>query len=290
MDSKIRARFYQVDNVQVGDAMLNDALTSLWQMPNRETYEDIFGGIRLRLERFDNNRNTAGNGFIDGELVRQQTENIPPIAPQSAPLEGQNLPLGHRCAFRYHLATRVVLLESRPNGVTPIRLDGLVKARLAPHRGYFLSPVITEAALQRLRNGTPRRVKFRVARPAEMAVVEGDQRNIEDNLARMANNFGGLTVETSVGFPRGDREGILSMNSINDLITWAGGNRDHVEKVEVKISEEPEPIDVFSEQMKVSSVLNLENLDVDANYIERQNLLRTSFNAHLPTIQRLYQQ
>jgi ABC-type ATPase with predicted acetyltransferase domain len=66
--------------------------------------------------------------------------------------------------------------------------------------------------------------------------------------------------------------------------------RGRAEIVEVKISEEPEPIDVFSEQMKVSSVLNLENLDVDANYIERQNLLRTSFNAHLPTIQRLYQQ
>lgn len=78
------------------------------------------------------------------------------------------------------------------------------------------------------------------------------------------------------------------MSAIGDLIRWAGGNRDHVQKVEIKISEEPEPIDVFSEQMKTSGVLNLENLDVDANYSARRSLLRTAFQDHLPAIRRLY--
>lgn len=207
MDSKIRARFYQVGNAQVGDHTFGDALTALWHLPDRETYQQIAGGVRLRLERFDNNRNTAGEGFFDGELVRQQVENIPPRAPQSAPLQGQNEPLGHRCAFRYHHDTRVVLLESRPNGVTPIRLDGLVKAKLAPHRGYFLSPVITEAALQMLRNGTPRRVKFRVAQPSQMGAVEGDPTEIEDNLARMAKNFGGTDHRNVCRIPKRQQRG-----------------------------------------------------------------------------------
>jgi len=78
------------------------------------------------------------------------------------------------------------------------------------------------------------------------------------------------------------------MGALGELIRWAGGNRDHVEKVEIKIAEEPEPIDVFSEQMKTSSVLNLENLDVDANYEARRSLLRSAFQEHLPAIRRLY--
>lgn len=288
MDATIRARFYQVENVQNGDATLFDALHQLWGHPTRTSYEDIFGGIRVRIERFEPDPGVVGEGFVDGEFVRQQTENIPPVAEQNEPLEGQNRPLGHRCAFRYHAASNIILLESRPSGVTPIRVDGLIKVKLAPHRGFFLSPVMTEAALHRLRNGTPRRVTFRVAQPADMQSVEGDERAIEENLTRMANNFGGLTVETSIGFPRGNRDGVLDMASIGRYIRWATGNRNHVEKYEVKISEEHEPIDVFSEQLKVVETMNLENLDVDANYDARRGLLRRAFNTYMPVIQRLY--
>ena len=80
----------------------------LWNHPQREVYQDVAGGIRLRLERFDSNINTAGRGFVDGEFVRQQTDNIPPVARQGSPLEGQDVPLGHRCAFRYHPDTGVL--------------------------------------------------------------------------------------------------------------------------------------------------------------------------------------
>lgn len=288
MDATIRAKFYQVENVKSGDATLYDALHRLWAHPNRPTYKDVFGGIRVRIERFESEPSITGEGFVDGEFVRQQTENIPPVAEQGAPLEGQDRPLGHRCAFRYHAATNVLLLESRPNGVTPIRMDGLVRVRLSPHKGFFLSPVLTEAALYRLRNGTPRRVTFRVARPADMASVEGDMRDIQENLTRFTNNFHGLSVEVSVGFPKGNRDGILSPRAITRAVPWATENRSHVEKFEVKISEEDDPIDVFAEQLKIVKTLNLENMNVDAKYEARRSLLRTAFNDYLPVIQRTY--
>ena len=288
MDARIRGKFYQVENVGNGDATFYEAMHLLWDHPERTAYVEIYGGIRVRLERFSGEPEIAGEGFIEGEFVRQQTENIPPIANQNAELEGQENPLGHRCAFRYHAGTNTLLLESRPYGVTAIRMDGLVKVRLAPHRGFFLSPVLTEAAIERLRNGTPRKVSFRVANPANMEAVEGDERSIEENLTRMANNFGGLTVETSVGFPRGALDRSLNPNRIIQAIKWAAGNRDHVEKFEVKISEEEDPINIFAEQMKASARMDLENLDVDANYEVRRQYFRRTFDANLPDILRLY--
>jgi len=290
MDSVIRARFYQVENFTNGQATLFDALHQLWNHPQREVYEDIFGGIRVRIERFETDNEVVGNDFVAGEFVRQQTENIPPIAPQGGPLEGQENPLGHRSAFRYHARSGILLLESRQSGLTPIRVDGLVKARLSGHQGYYLSPVVTEDAMHRLRNGTPRRVQFRVARPEDMQIVEGDDRMIGENLSRMANNFGGLVVETSVGFPPGNRDGHLNLSAINRAVRWATGNRDHVEKFKVKISEEEEPIDVFAEQLKVTETLTLENLDVERNYNARRDLLARGFNAYMPLIQRNYMQ
>ncbi|MEQ8897454.1 MAG: hypothetical protein RID23_10190 [Roseovarius sp.] len=226
MDANIKARFYQVDNVGAQDATLFECLHDLWNHPNRSEYETIFGDARVRLESFENNPAIVGEGFIDGEFVRQQTDNIPPFAEQGQPLEGNVRPLGHRCAFRYFAELNVLLLESRREAVTPVRMDALVKVRLRPHRGFFLSPVLSQAALERLRNGTPRRVTFRVARPADMNVVEDENLGLEENLARLQNHFGGPNIEVTASWPRGNRDGILNQNAISRTIRWATGNRD----------------------------------------------------------------
>lgn len=288
MDAKIKARFYQVENVGKDDATLFDCLHQLWDHPNRTAYETIYGDARVRIENFGSDPAALGDGFIDGEFVRQQTENIPPFAEQGQPLEGNIRPLGHRCAFRYHAQLNVLLLESRREAVTPVRMDALVKARLNPHRGFYLSPVLSQTALEKLRNGTPRRVTFRVARPADMQVVEGEDLGLEDNLARLQNHFEGPNIEVTAGWPRGNRDGILSQNAIARTIRWATGNRDHVEKLQVKINEEPDAIDIFSEQLKVVDVLDLDSENVERNYAARRAFLAQSFNDHLAILRRLY--
>lgn len=289
MDAKIKARFYQVENVEHGNATLFDCLHQLWAHPRRSEYETVLGGARVRIENFENDPVVVGQGFIDGEFVRQQTDNIPPFAEQGQPLDGNVRPLGHRCAFRYHAELNVLLLESRREAVTPIRIDALVKARLNPHQGFFLSPVLSQAALEKLRNGTPRRVTFRVARPAEMEIVEGEGLGLEENLARLQNHFGGPNIEVTASWPQGNRDGILSMSAITQVIQWATGNRDHVEKLQVKISEEPDAIDIFSEQLKAVETLSLDNDNVEKNYQTRRDFLARCFNDHLLILRRLYQ-
>jgi hypothetical protein len=288
MDARIKARFYQIENVGNGDAPLFDCLHQLWGHARRDEYETIYGDARVRIENFENDIDIVGQDFLDGEFVRQQTDNIPPIAEQGQPLEGNVRPLGHRCAFRYHAQLNILLLESRREAVTPVRMDALVKARLNPHRGFFLSPVLSQAALTKLQNGTPRRVTFRVARPADMAVVEGEDLGLEENLARLQNHFGGPNIEVTASWPRGNRDGVLSQNAIAQTIRWATGNREHVQKLQVKINEEPDAIDIFSEQLKAVEVLKLDNDNVENNYKTRRDFLARSFSDHLPILRRLY--
>lgn len=288
MDKEIKARFYQVENANRSDATFFDCLHQLWEHDRRTEYQEIYGGVRLRIENFESLPKAAGQGFVDGEFVRQQTDNIPPIAEQGRPLQGNATPLGHRCAFRYHAELNVLLLESRREAVTPSRMDAFVKARLPPHHGFFLNPVLSRAALENLRNGTPRRVTFRVARPASMAMAEDEALGLEENLARLQNYFGGPNVEVTASWPRGTRDGTLNAKALRRFIQWGMGNRDHVEKLEVKISEEKEPIDVFSEQLKASEVIDIDSQNVAKNYAARREFLARTFNERLPKLKKIY--
>lgn len=118
--------------------------------------------------------------------------------------------------------------------------------------------------------------------------MEGEELGIEENLARLQNHFGGPNIEVTASWPRGNRDGILNMNSLRETIRWATGNQGHVESFRVKISEEVDPIDIFSEQLKAVEVLDLDNENVEANYATRRDFLARSFRDHLPLLRRLY--
>ena len=128
MDLKTKARFFQIENVNAHDAGFFDCLTQLWNHPDRTDYHEIFSDVRVRLERFSADDELPN--FYDGEFVRQQTNNLPPLAHDSEELVGHNDPLGHRCAFRYHTVSGVVLLESKAQSVTPTRIEGLIRSRI----------------------------------------------------------------------------------------------------------------------------------------------------------------
>lgn len=208
MDRKVRARFYQVINIANGQSTFFDALGQLWAHPEKDSYAEIVGGLRVRIERFE--RAPENNGMYDGEFVRQQTDNIPPRAADDGPLEPQDDPLGHRVAFRYWPEMSVILLEVRRGAVSPAAINGLAKRRLNNHRGFFFDPTLSETALERLRGGTPRRFEMRVAKPADIVAVEHEDNEIEQNLAQLQNVFSGPNIEIAVSWPRGNRDGVLS--------------------------------------------------------------------------------
>jgi hypothetical protein len=285
LDRTVCARFYQVQNLEGRDRTFFDCLNTIWNAADREGWTELAGEVRVKLLRFAEAEDSAD--FVEGEFIRQQRNHIPPIAPDQGPLENLDRPLGHRCAFRYHAVLGVLLLENRREAVTPSRINLLISKKIQRHKGFHISPCLTENALDRLRGGTPRAVRFRVARPADMAVAEGDPLQIEENLGRLANLFGGPNVEVRVSWPRGNQDGMLSRRAVRRLVDWSAANRNHVEKLRIKILEEEDPIDILSEQIKVEKTLDLPPR-IDENYEIRRTFLRQSFQEHYRLIERLY--
>lgn len=289
MDRIVRARFYQVEAVEAQNNpdSFSVCLQNLWNRPDRAEYQDLGHEILVRLERFA--VDPRDGDFLSGEFVRQQTDNIPPVAAPGQPLVGNANPLGHRCAFRYHIPTGIILLESKREATTPGRINAFLRKILRGHRGFFMSPALTESALQRLREGTPRRVSLRVARP-NIDMVDNPNLPLERSIDQLANFFEGPSIEVSSGFPRGQRDGVLNVRNIMRAFRWARDEVGYVERFSVKISEEPEPIDLFAEQMKIDQVLDLDSVNVERNYDVRSAFLSDGFRANLPAIRHVYGQ
>lgn len=286
MDKLVKARFYQAENISSTQITFFDCLQQLWLAEDREDYTDIGYGVKVRLERFT--PNTDNDGFVEGEFVRQQEDNVPPTALNGEPLAGSDEPIGHRCAFRYLPIHSVLLLESRREAVTPSRIHGLTKQRIPKHQGFYISPLLSETAIARLREGTPRKLRMRVARPADVTHIEGDELQIEENLERFQNILGAPNIEISAAFPHTNREGALNRNGVQKFIDWAVGNRGNVEHLSIKILEESDPIDIFSEQIRIQEDLELDSMNVDEHYIVRRDFLRRGFRDYLPIIERIY--
>lgn len=94
MDRVVRARFYQVRLVNERQTSFYDCLKALWEHPNRVTYQDLGGGTHVRIERWHESDGVHEVGFVAGEFVRQQTDNIPPVAEGGKPLRENLSPLG----------------------------------------------------------------------------------------------------------------------------------------------------------------------------------------------------
>ncbi|TGN68049.1 hypothetical protein E4L95_02710 [Paracoccus liaowanqingii] len=285
MDRIVRGRFYQVEPIEAGAEAFGACLTALWAKADRAVYQDLGYGAFVQIERYAEDRQDPD--FVAGEFVRQQTDNIPPVAAAGAPLVGNSNPLGHRSAFRFHIPTNILLVEVRQAAVTVARINGLLKACARGHRGFLFSPCLTENAIQRLRDGTPKRVSMRVARPSALK-GESASMSLEDNLAGLQEFFGGPSIEITSGFPRGNRDGTLNVKNLLRAVGWGAERREHVEKIEVKIQEEPNPIDLFSEQMKIESTLDLDSLNVAKNYDVRDAFLSAGFRVRMPEILRMY--
>lgn len=283
MDRFVKARFYQIEALEENACSFHDCLLDLWARPDRTAYHDLGHGAHIRIERCA--ADPQNPDFIAGEFVRQQVDNIPPVAPAGAPLAGNANPLGHRCAFRFHKPTNILLLESRREAITAGRTVAFVKAKMRGHRGFNVTPCLSEGALDRLREGTPRKITMRVARPSEL-YAEAPDNSLAENLAGLQEFFRGPSIEISSGWPRGNRDGVLK--NVLDAVRYGTANRANVKKISVKLDEDKYPIDVFSEQMMIENLLDLDSENVERNYTERAAFLHAGFRTNLAVIVRLY--
>lgn len=97
MDRNSRVTFWQPQIAGEDPRSLGDILLAASGALDSTSYTPCSGGVRVRIERV-----TEHEEHLQGDFVRQQTEGLPPFAPEGQPLQSHNNPLGHRVAWAYY--------------------------------------------------------------------------------------------------------------------------------------------------------------------------------------------
>jgi hypothetical protein len=151
-----------------------------------------------------------------------------------------------------------------------------------------MDPCLSSDALERIRTGSPRKVEMRVARPSDLAHVDPNLSAVEESLSALQQFVDGQVVDLSVGFERSERDALLNKDRLLRLFGWAAGNRANVSKFKIKIEEEGDAIDMFSERLDHRGTVTLDPNDLDAAYQERIDFVRAAFKANRQDLDALY--
>jgi hypothetical protein len=166
MDAKVVARFFRVSERPAATVPdFPDLL--LAQIPVTLTARErvLTDGVTLRVEDCK-----PSGDVIEGEFCRIQTANLPPSAgPQGlTPVELKDgHGLGHMAAFRYHLPTRVLLLQTNSLSASIPRISEYLAA-LNASAIYFMRPVLTQDAWDRFTKKPIRAMQVAFASPANL--------------------------------------------------------------------------------------------------------------------------
>ncbi|MGR3514103.1 MAG: DUF6731 family protein [Paracoccaceae bacterium] len=283
VDRNIRILFWQPNPIDENDLAFGDSIDLISSQPDLINYTECNGGLHIRVERV-----SFQEGVCEGDFVRQQVDNIPPIAQEALPLQANPNPIGHRAAFRYSIDQNVLAIQSARPGVSVSAVNSYVRRRIRGHKGFFMDPCLTQDALARIREGSPRKVEMRVARPTDLAQVDPNLNGLEDSLANLQEFVDGQIVNISVGFDRSEREALLNRRRLLQLVGWADDNRVQVQKMRIKIEEESEPIDMLAERLDARGKIELDPDDLDAAYESRIQFVRDACEAHGEVIAALY--
>lgn len=280
MDARVSARFYRV-TPPAGAVDFHQLLLAEMKKPlagNRE--KPLGSGVTLRVEHC-----VEANGFLEGQFCRVQTLNVPPQADENGltPIALGKGGLGHLAAFRYHLDSRVMLLQQNIQSATPHRV-GLYVAGNNPAHIFHLEPILSEDAWERFQNRNTRSFAVRFAGAENLAALDDEGISAAQGAKLIAEAYDGVqvTIEVSVGRSRQRR---LSPDRVlEDLARIVGLGA--AERVTAKLEGEDEPVDLLHEHLRVTEDLDLAADDPNANYAARKNFLERGFLSCAPALAR----
>ncbi|MPZ36367.1 MAG: hypothetical protein GEV13_36380 [Rhodospirillales bacterium] len=289
MDAKVAARFFRVS--ERPDATVpefSDLLLS--QMPVTLTARErvLTDGVVLRLEDCK-----PSGDVIEGEFCRIQTANLPPSAgPQGlAPVELKDgHGLGHMAAFRYHLPTRVLLLQTNSLNASISRISEYVAA-LNASGVYFMRPVLTQDAWDRFTQKPIRSMQVAFASPANLEGIDKIDLPALAGAKMLAEAYDGVTVEITVSVGK-KRKSQLDAEAVKTTLMSILGLGKGLRKARVQTGGDPEDhergINFLKEHMRIRKELTLPEKDHAGNYEIRRAFLREGMDDKLAHLNELY--
>lgn len=265
----MKAYFYKVIKHKDADDCLDTCLENLQNnfFVDEGHYEEC-DGRGYRIERFKRNPD-----YCTGDFVKQQKDDIPPQAADGKPLKPSNIPLGHLTAFLYLYKSNVLIIQGNRSGISAASMFRLIQSKLS-HSGFDCTPLLSQATVDDLLDGTTRNITVKFAAPENLSAVESDGSDLQ-NLDRMRRMFGAPSMEISCGFDT-PKEGGLNNTKIAGFIKNLYNSPLQTRKIQVK-QEGAELLDLLGKKHTYTESIVLNASNMDNYYITRKTFLERAY-------------
>lgn len=242
---------------------------------------------RVRLERL-----VQEGEWYEGEVVRKQTDNIPPEAEVEGLKPSRAQSVGHSAAFRFNPALKLLVLEKNSSGMTLNRFLRYLKT-FNPSARYTANPIANEDVWERFGRMKPKRFSVTLASVTNPEAVEGAVGAVLSSGKRLKEALNAPTIHISVregGLPDGMNKGAVSQ-IISGLLDH---NNEGYQVTSLSVQGEDEEEDggevlnFLDDILKDVGEVPLNDLTVDQAFEARIVFLRACYAQHVDYITSYY--
>lgn len=286
MDRSVTVRYFRIEVAHGARTFSQavDAAFGLGASPHlrERTVRTV---ARVRLETRTRRRN-----LLLGEVVRVQTENIPPEAQQGGLVPLAIGGLGHSVAFCFDEQSSVIAVQFDPRGVSlGLMLDYL--AVVSPGAGFIYKPIVNDDAWERYNRGEPRTLTLSIAAPQQIERLDGIPGSVLSVSKRLAEITQApiVTVQVAMGHSKGS----LFKDAVDQIIQRfsSEGEESGVRDLSVRSKADGLPadeIDFLRDLARDQETLELSSDDHDTNLQTRWSFIERSFAPRLDTLREMY--
>lgn len=233
----------------------------------------VRGDIRLRIERLEEEE----VGIFSGELTRMQTTNYPSeVHPDGVRPLGVEAPLGHSIAFRYRVDPSVLIIQYEPRIASPGKFMEYLSLKFQDAK-YSLLPKLRIDQMRRFLDGETRKVKIRLASPADLVDLEGPAAAVADSFRSLGAAYEApeLTIELSMGRRSGGLADSVKEMVQNIIVRSADIDLRSLRATTQNEDGENEDIDLIRELFKHNDILDLPDNNPVVAYERKRSYLRS---------------
>lgn len=289
MDRSITVRYFRLDVARQGQPSFSEAVNTaiaLGHSPH-ERQRVIAPGVTIRLER-----KRVSRGVILGEVVRVQTENIPPEAQANGLVPLGIGGLGHSVAFAYDEQSQVIAIQFDPRGVSLGRFLDYLNVVMDESASFSYQTIVNNNAWERYNRGQPRSISISIAAPQNLENIEGPADAVISATKRLAEMSAApvVTIEMSMG---NVQRASLAKRFIDQVVQefTQGDSADQVRSLSVKTKEgdlPPDTIDFIHDFARDQETLDLRSDNHEENYNVRSSYIVRSLNDRIIDLRAMY--
>ncbi len=275
-DKTVRAKFFKLYPYDDKTPLFENVLSKIFEIPTSvEREQELADGSVFRLESLSND-----NTYLEGEIIRKQTANMPPEANDDGliilPLSDGG-GLAHSVAFCYNIETKIIAVQS----IQSLSVSRFMKylTRFDYKYNYTPKALLKHDAWEKYERSEPKSFELSLAIPENINRIEGESDNFIEGIQRLGNISGApqITITVSMGYTKGSLNKNIIRSTLQFLDVAPEGINVKKMRSRSKLDGKTETIDFIEDILKDAAELELSD-DPVTNYQRRKSWLKTCFN------------